>query len=149
MGKENELITSQGIMECVLCWLIPGSGFLLKRAYARGAALFGIIVVTFAIGVVLGGAVIWPVWNPKGEGFNIVSCLTFIVQLGNGLPGLLSLMSNLGLGAAFLRVKEWEGRFDLASFYLLISGAMNYFVVMNFYDRYYNKGYRKPSEGKK
>jgi hypothetical protein len=144
--KSDKELTEQKIVECLLCWLIPGSGFLLKKAYVRGAVLFAIIMVTFAIGVALGGGVIWPVWIPGTEGFNIVNCLTFIVQLGGGVPALISLASDLDLGLAFLRGREWRGVFDLASFYLLISGAMNYFVVMNFYDRYYNKRHRKPME---
>jgi hypothetical protein len=148
-AKKDRQLTWQGGFEILLCWLIPGSGFLLKKAYVRGIVIFGIIMSTFAIGVALSGSVIWPVWHPKAEGFNIVSCLTFIVQLGNGLPSFISVASTQGLSIGFLQSKEWHAYFDLASFYILISGAMNYFIVMNFYDRYYNKKYHSAAEGKK
>ena len=119
-----------------LTWLIPGAGFIIKGRPIRGAVLFGLILLTFAIGVVFRGCVEVPIWSPRSEGFNLVAILTFLVQLGAGLPSLVSLFAHpLKLGA--LAGDPATPFYDLATFYILVSGALNYFVVCNFYDRFY------------
>jgi TM2 domain-containing membrane protein YozV len=126
--------------ELFLSWLIPGSGFVLRKQYVRGIVLFLLINVTFMIGVFLHGAVAWPIWNPRTEeGFNIVNNFTFIVELGNGLLSLLSLVGHQLMPNRMLTGQEWNANFDLAAFYLLVSGGMNYFVVCHFYDRFSGK----------
>ncbi len=122
--------------QVILSWLIPGSGFVLRKHYARGVVMFLLINVTFMIGVLLHGAVVWPIWNRHIEGFNIVNNLTFMVQLGNGLLSLLSLVGHSLTPNGVLTGQEWHAYFVLASFYLLVSGGMNYFVVCHFYDRF-------------
>ena len=133
--------------QVILSWLIPGSGFVLRKHYARGVVLFLLINVTFMIGVLLHGAVVWPIWNRHIEGFNIVNNLTFMVQLGNGLLSLLSLVGHSLTPNRVLTGQEWHAYFDLASFYLLVSGGMNYFVVCYFYDRFSeSRRGKKPSK---
>ena len=122
--------------QVVLSWLIPGSGFVLRKHYVRGIVLFLVINATFMLGVLLHGAVVWPIWHPRVEGFNVVNNFTFIVQLGNGLLSLLSLAGHSLTPNRVLTGQEWHAYFDLASFYLLVSGGMNYFVVCHFYDRF-------------
>jgi hypothetical protein len=148
MSKQNTepQLTPQTFLQMLLGWLVPGAPFFFKKAYLRGIALFAIIMLTFVIGIALNGGVIWPIWVPGDEGFNIVNCLTFLVQLGCGLPSLISLAASQGIILDSIQPKEWHPFFDLASFYILISGAMNYFILMNFYDRYYNPKYRNLSE---
>jgi len=135
-GQRRE--THKAVMwgQVILSWLIPGSGFVLRKHYARGVVLFLLINVTFMIGVLLNGAVVWPIWNRHIEGFNIVNNLTFIVQLGNGFLSLLSLVGHSLRPNGVLTGQEWHAYFDLASFYLLVSGGMNYFVVCHFCDRF-------------
>ena len=132
--------------QVILSWLIPGSGFVLRRHYARGVVLFLLINVTFMIGVLLHGAVVWPIWNPRIEGFNIVNNLTFMVQLGNGLLSLLSLVGHSLTPNGVLTGQEWHAYFDLGSFYVLASGGMNYFVICHFYDRFSGRAKGKGSD---
>ena len=144
-GQRRE--THKAVMwgQVILSWLIPGSGFVLRKHYARGVVLFLLINVTFMIGVLLNGAVVWPIWNRHIEGFNIVNNLTFIVQLGNGLLSLLSLVGHSFRPNGVLTGQEWHAYFDLASFYLLVSGGMNYFVVCHFCDRFSGRAKDKSS----
>ncbi|MFH0793879.1 MAG: DUF6677 family protein [bacterium] len=128
----------------LLTWLIPGAGFFIKRRPVRGAVLFALITVTFAVGVHFRGCVEIPIWSPGSDGFNLVAILTFLVQLGAGLPSLVSLLAH----KANLRILAGDPAdplFDLATFYILVAGALNYFVVCNFYDRFYgNRGSEAP-----
>ena len=119
-----------------LAWLIPGAGFFFKRCYIRGAVLFVLITVTFAVGVRFRGCVELPIWSPRSEGFNLVAILTFLVQLGAGLPSVLSVLAHK-LNISLLAGDPADPMFDLATFYILVAGALNYFVVCNFYDRFY------------
>lgn len=41
-------------------WLVPGGGALLERRYKRFAVVFFLVVGTFAAGVALRGANLWP-----------------------------------------------------------------------------------------
>lgn len=138
--------------ELIIGWMFPGACFIMKKKYLRGAFFFIILNLTFLLGVFLKGSVITPVFNPNSEGFNIVNLLTFFVQIGNGFFSAISLAAS----EYMLRVPSWQQEsasriirflsgqesyayFDIASFFMLVSGAMNYFVVTNFYDQYYKK----------
>ncbi|OPZ01249.1 MAG: hypothetical protein BWZ10_03487 [candidate division BRC1 bacterium ADurb.BinA364] len=121
-----------------LAWLIPGAGFAAHKRLARGAALFAAIHLTFALGVAMHGGLDWPAWSIHNPGFNIVNNLTFIIQMGAGLPALISLAADLGWARGaldFMAGQPSNPLFDLSGFYLLVAGAMNYFVVCNTYDR--------------
>jgi hypothetical protein len=116
-------------------WLIPGVGFVAKGRIWRGIVLFLLINGTFAIGLFLHGAVLVPEFNYRSPAFNIVNLLTFFGQMGNGGASLLTLVHDR-LGWGIFPTDERSALFDLASLYLLVAGCMNYFCVMNFYDRY-------------
>jgi hypothetical protein len=108
--------------------------------------LFIVIEGTFFIGLCLKGSVTPPIFDASGGG--IISMLSFIIQLGNGLVSVASLTGVLwakhllsahmtpGALIIFLAGKQTQARYELGGFYLLVSGAMNYFVLTNFYDRY-------------
>ena len=120
----------------LLTWLVPGSGFLFTRQFARAIALFLLITVPFLFSVLfLKGAVLPPAWTPGDYGFNIVNSLTFVTQVGNGLLSLTWLVGRLQ-GVGFFQGIEEHALFELASFYMMVSGAMNYFAVCSFYDRH-------------
>ena len=133
--QSPRLAPAAGWSLTLLSWLIPGAGFLVLRQYARAAALFLLIETPFVIGVLLTGSVLLPAWTPGDWGFNIVNSLTFITQMGNGLLGGVWLIGGR-MGAEFFQGQEWGALFDLASFHIMVSGAMNYFAVCNFYDRH-------------
>jgi hypothetical protein len=119
-----------------VAWLVPGGGFLINGRIARGAVLFLILNLTFILGAILDGGVVWPAWSLRDPGFNIVNNLSFIIQLGAGLPAVLSLAAGLGAGnlPVWLAADASSSLFDLSGFYLLVAGAMNYFVVCSTYD---------------
>ena len=144
--------------DVVLSWLIPGFGFLHRKRYVRGVLLFVVIEGTFVVGLVLHGAVSIPIINLTGGG--IIGFLSFVIQLGNGILGLVSLWAytvverirEQGLDPTGL-IEFFGGRpsqalFEMGGFYLLVSGAMNYFATMNFYDRYKKRGKKTSPESK-
>lgn len=133
-------------LDVVGSWLIPGLGFFRRGRYARAIALFLVIEGTFCIGLFLNGSVTPPILDFSGGG--IISILTFLIQLANGLVSILSLGAHFWSGALvnqglvpgqilkFFSGIQTHAFFELGGFYLLVSGAMNYFAVINFYDRY-------------
>ena len=131
----------------LVAWLVPGGGFLINGKAVRGLILFGILAATFYFGAILDGGVVWPVWGMRDPGFNIVNNLSFIIQLGAGLPALLSLAAGFGVEhlPVWLAADASSSLFDLSGFYLLVAGAMNYFVVCNTHDRLFGA----PSEALK
>lgn len=124
-----------GLALTLLSWLIPGAGFLAVGRVARGMALFVLIQTPFAMGVLMSGAVPPPVWTAGDLGFNIVNSLTFVCQLGNGGLSGVWLVGNLA-GVPFFADRGQLPLFELASFCIMVSGALNYFTVCNFYDRH-------------
>jgi len=130
-----------------VAWLIPGGGFLIHGRIVRGLILLGMLSITFVLGVALDGGLVWPVWSIRDPGFNIVNNLSFIIQLGAGVPALVSLAAGAGVEAlpGWLAADASSSLFDLSGFYLLVAGAMNYFVVCNTYDRLFGP----PSEPQK
>lgn len=133
-------------LEVIGSWMIPGFGFFTRGRRIRALILFVIIEGTFFLGLMLQGGVTSPVLDPSGGG--IISFLTFIIQLGNGLSGFFSLAASVwstnlktqglipGPLVIFFAGNPPKALFDQASLYILVSGAMNYFAVTNFYDRY-------------
>jgi len=118
----------------LLSWLIPGAGFMAVRQTARGLALFALIETPFILGVLMYGSVPLPAWTPGDLGFNIVNSLTFLTQMGNGLLSGVWLAGNVA-NIPFFRGDEPQALADLASFYIMVSGALNYFSVCSFHDR--------------
>jgi len=121
----------------LLSWLLPGAGYGLKRDWLLFAINFGLIQGVFLVGMLcLQGAVVVPELNRASPEFALINVLVFAAQLMNGLLGLVSLVgtsSNPGfLGNS---LTSWQS--DLGTFYLLISGALNIFVVLGIMDRYY------------
>jgi len=129
-------------MALVIGWLIPGASFMLCGRWTRGILHFVTIMVTFALGLALHSGVAWPSWSPKSEEFNLINNFTFIVQMGSGLPALGSLMASLSRAASassawplWLAGEQKHPYYELGSYFLIVAGALNYFVVGNFYDR--------------
>lgn len=118
----------------LLDWLIPGLGFWLAGRRARGAMQAWMVILTFLLGLLLHSGVAWPSWSPSAPDFNLINNFTFVVQLGAGLPALLSLLSQSvpQLGLAGQPVHPY---YELGGYFLIVAGAVNYFAVCNFYDR--------------
>jgi len=140
---ERRLSVGSEVALVVGSWLVPGLGFLVKRNYWRGVAIFLLLNGTFFLGLLLHGTVLVPEFAYSSPSFNIVSVLTFIGQMGNSGASLLCL-ANDHWNWRIIRPVESDPWFDLASLYLLVSGCMNYFCVCNYYDRYL--GRQEPGE---
>ena len=126
------------IAEIFASWLIPGFGFFIKGERRRGLAIFVLFTLTFAIGLLLKGTVVFPVWTPGKEGFNIINILTFFHQLGYGSLSILCLLSHY-TGWKVFSGEQSFAFFDLATYYLIVAGGLNYLMLFNFYDRHYAK----------
>src|SRR5262245_56017813 len=79
----------------IVNYLIPGAGYCIAGRWVRGLLQTAMVLMTMAIGFALHGGVPWPSWSPQASDFNLINNLTFIVQLGGGLPALASLAANL------------------------------------------------------
>lgn len=128
-----------------LGWLLPGVGFLLLGRRYRTRAILYILALnlTFVLGVVLRGGLAWPTIVASNKGSAIVELLNLIMQLGAGLPALVSLAA-YELHWPVLRVLarvDVEVYPELGSFYCLVAGALNYFVVWQTLDRREKKGF--------
>lgn len=134
LQEKGKISLPRIIVEIVLSWLIPGSGFLLHRQITRGIIILIVLSATFVLGLLLEGTVVFPVWSPREEGFNVINILTFLSQMGYGSLSLLCLASHT-LGLSFFQGNQAGSFFDLASFYLIVAGGINYLMVFNFYDR--------------
>jgi hypothetical protein len=138
---------SHSRVDPLLAWLglavgyvVPGGGFLLCGRRARGLAHLVSIGLTFGIGLLLKGAVVWPSWSAGAEDFNLINNFTFIVQAGCGLPALASLWAGLGdpetLGVLkFLAGDPPDPYFELGAYFLIVAGALNLFALGNYFDR--------------
>jgi hypothetical protein len=125
----------------LLSWLVPGYGFMVNGHVKRGVYFFVILELTFLVGAFLYGSVLLPEFRPSREGFNLVTILTFFTQIFNGGLGIISLLPEIfGRGAAILPYNEANQWADLGSFFLLVSGGMNYFVIVNTYDHFLRNG---------
>ena len=133
----------QKVIELLISWLIPGSGFVLHADYFKGIAIFVVLGLTFFFGLLLKGSVIFPVLSPHESGFNVINILTFLSQMGYGSLSLLCLGSQR-LGLFLFQGNQSSAFFDLAAFYLIIAGALNYLMLFSFYDRHL----RNPMKGK-
>lgn len=135
-GPSSRRSSANAFLLVVLGWLLPGSGFLfLGRRYRGRAILFCAVVhVTFLLGVCMHGGVGWPVWGLRDLGFSVVNNLNFIFQMGAGWLGLVSLAAHR-LGWSALAVAEPHAFSDLGSFYCLVAGALNYFIICQSVER--------------
>lgn len=118
-----------------LNWFIPGGAFMLKGRWGRGLFQFAIVAVTFSLGLVFHGGVIWPSWAVRTQSFNLINNIMFCAEMLSGLPALLSLAADLLQKARWLGGNPMHPYFELGGLYIVFAGAINYFGVCNFYDR--------------
>jgi hypothetical protein len=61
-----------------------GAGFIFTGDRRRGWILLAILNGLFALGLLMRGSVIPPVFDPRSPAFNVINVLTFAVSLGSG-----------------------------------------------------------------
>jgi len=137
MGRDNKYFV------LVMSWLVPGFGFAWHGLWWRALFFFVVLEATFLAGAFFQGSVLVPDFAYSSKDFNLVAILTFFTQMFNGLLGIISVVPDIlaraGIHARLLPYNETNQWFDLGSFYLLVSGGMNYFVMMSTYDHFYGR----------
>ncbi len=118
----------------LLNWALPGVGFMMVGRQARGLVQFCTVLLTLALGLALRGGVMWPTWDFQHQEVNLINNITFIIQMGAGLPALASLLGHLNdfqpLGGI-----PTSAHYELGSYFIVVAGALNYFASCNFHDR--------------
>jgi len=126
---------------------------MLYGKWARGATHLVVIGVTFGLGLALHSSVAWPVWSIRSPSFNLINNFTFITQMGGGLPAIASFIASSDPGiVADSLLGRFVGQpshfnYELGSYFLIIAGALNYFAVGNFYDRFIHPRMTLPQSG--
>lgn len=133
--------TAERVFVLVMSWLIPGYGFWHFGLRARAVFVFVVLEAVFLAGAFLHGSLLLPEMNYRSPDFNLVALLTLFTQAFNGLLSLVSLLPEVANGIHILPYDETNQWSDLGAFYLLVSGGMNYFVLMSVWDHFLR---RKP-----
>ncbi|HWG20957.1 MAG TPA: DUF6677 family protein [Terracidiphilus sp.] len=99
-------------------WLVPGAGHFLLRRWGRGALLAASILGMFALGLAMQGKL-------YTSGHEILDILSFVGDLCNGLPYIVS--RALGLGAEQVQVTtaDWGSRF------IVVAGLLNVIAAVD------------------
>jgi hypothetical protein len=109
-----------------LAWLIPGGGHFLLKRHARGAILFGAVLVAFVVGLLTRGALFQP---QTGDLFTtLIYCGGFIGNLASGALYLLTTW----MGYAQLDVAGHVH--DYGTKFLVAAGLMNILAMVDAYE---------------
>jgi len=136
--RRQKQLRKPAAVPMLLSWLIPGYGFFINGHKRRAIYFFIILQLTFIIGAMLRGSILIPAFSIRSEAFNLVNILTFFTQMFNGGLGIISMIPDLlGPGASLFPNNEAYPLADLGAFFLLVSGGMNYFVLVSTWDNFY------------
>jgi hypothetical protein len=140
----KQATTTEKILVLGASWLIPGFGFYRHGLRKHAIFFFVVLQATFLFGAALQGSVLFPEFRFRSEGFNLVAILTFLTQMFNGLVAMISLLPDMaGPRFAILPYNETHWAADLGSFFMLVSGGMNWFVIASTYDHFYGRRSRE------
>ena len=106
----------------VISWLVPGAGHLVQGRRQKGLIFLIALVVMFAIGLALNGAL-----NPFVFSDPLVGLAAF-AQLGMGIPYFIASMLGLGKGVVTAQSYEYGNTF------LIVAGLLNMLVAIDAYD---------------
>src|SRR5208283_1891653 len=121
---------SKVVTACIFGWLIPGAGHWLTGKYLKGLAFFILLNGLFLGGMALHGEIALPIFDIHSQEFNFVNILVFIFGLGNGIMTFLNLMPFAKFGDISLST------YEAGTLFMVVSGSLNVFVVMNVWDLY-------------
>lgn len=126
-------------------WLFPGIGYYFIGKKIKALILFILLEITFIIGFLLHSQVAIPMINPFSLGFNLINIFTFIVQLGNGFFSIVSIINERFHLNLFWAIPS-HSTYELGGYYMLVSGASNYFITMHIYDTLCGRVKKKKEE---
>lgn len=120
----------QAILLCGLGWLVPGSGHWYLGLMKKGLLFFLLLNGLFLWGMMLRGEVAFPVLRLASPEFNIVNIFVFIFGLGNGLMAILELSPWFHVGNIAAVT------YEVGTLFMVVSGSLNFFVVLDALDTY-------------
>jgi hypothetical protein len=129
----------------LLSWLIPGAGYGIKGDWFLFLANFITLQTIYLVGLIIFEAgVLVPVLDRASPEFAVINVFVFVAQLLNGGLGIIA-AAGLAADPSFLGANPEGWASDLGTFYLLISGALNVFVMFGIWDRYYGHAPLSPA----
>jgi hypothetical protein len=108
-------------------WLIPGAGHFLLGRRGRGAIVFAVVLIAFAVGMLLRG----PLFHPSATGdllSRLIQLGGFIGDIAAGLPYFLAVW--LGYGPPDLAGHDP----DYGSKFLVAAGLLNILSMVDAYE---------------
>lgn len=115
---------------CFISWLIVGAGHFYCGKIKKGLVFFLLLEGLFLYGMLLRGEIAIPEWRISSLDFNFVNILIFFLGLGNGLLTILQLTPYFHTGAPFVST------YEVGTLFMLVSGALNLFVILDAFDTY-------------
>ena len=112
----------RGVKAVVLGWLVPGLGHVVLGRPRRGAALGGILLLMFAVGLLLEGSLSRP------SGGSYLSLLATLADLGMGPVYFLAQALGWGAGQVTSATHEIGNTFHWSA------GVMNMLLLLDAHD---------------
>ena len=114
----------------VASWLVPGAGHLVLGRFGRALLFFVVIVGAFILGLGLHGRLYWPTLAEDSYfGFDLITVLWFLAQIGSGLCYLIPFGMGIGTDPQALPATS-----DYGNTFMLLAGLLNYLVIYDAFD---------------
>lgn len=107
-------------------WLIPGAGYVWAGRAVRGALVAGVVLTTFAVGLLFGGH-IFGLRNVADIG--LLAYVYGFCDLGSGL--LCVLCQWLGIGVTD---QAQRATAEYGNIFLMIAGLLNFLAALDTFD---------------
>lgn len=114
---------------CASGWAVPGLGHILLGRWVRGVVLSACVLVMFTLGLGMHGELYRPEPAPTNEFMaQVFRALGVFANAGVGLPYVFAIRSDIGRGVMTAQT------FDYGWAYLIVSGLLNYLIVLDAFD---------------
>ena len=110
---------------CIGGFLIPGLGHLILRRWIRGGLLLVSVMLMFALGLQMQGALTPP---PDASEWLSFKTLNAFANVGVGLPYAIAMRLNWGEGVPTSQSADYGWLF------LVVAGLLNYLIVLDAFD---------------